>query len=177
MKRICPKCGKETEKLYNGLCYVCYKESTVNFEIKKKKIYICRHCKRVKIDNKWYDNFDINENYDIKYITCNTCKKFVSKGHNIILQIREIKDKEIINRIISFINNNKDAIKKTETNDEKVDFYIKTNDKNIKNYIKFLKNFGKLKITRKLKGYDKQKSKKKYIITILLFLNLNSKNY
>jgi len=40
MKRICPSCGREVEKLYDGLCYECYMKINKKEEKREKYIYV-----------------------------------------------------------------------------------------------------------------------------------------
>ena len=164
MKRICPSCGREVDKLYDGLCYDCYLKINKKEE-KIEKIYICKICGRIKYHNKWYNNLDI-ENVEYGYTICPKCKRYYKK-YNLIIQIRNIEDIE--KDIIKVIKENDDFVKKVEDIDKKnFDIYLYTWKNKIRKYIKILKKYGKVLVTRKLVGYDKNKGKKKYIVTILV---------
>ncbi|MGC9079252.1 MAG: NMD3-related protein [Nanopusillaceae archaeon] len=168
MKKICPACGRETDKLYEGLCLECYiKYKKEKEEEKERVVHVCRYCGRVRYKNKWYDNFQIKENDKIRYVVCDLCKRKIKK-YNLIIQIRNL-DLEIINKIKEFVNKNNDLIKKIEENGEKsYDIYLYVGKNKIKNYYKFLKKYGSIKITRKLFKYDKRSGRKKYIVTLLV---------
>jgi NMD protein affecting ribosome stability and mRNA decay len=84
MKRICPSCGREVEKLYDGLCYECYLKINKKEE-KKEKVYICKYCGRIKYHNKWYNNLNI-DNFEYEYTVCPRCKGLIRKA-NLILYI------------------------------------------------------------------------------------------
>ncbi|MGM5484282.1 MAG: NMD3-related protein [Nanobdellota archaeon] len=42
--RFCPKCGKKTEELYDGLCKECSADNTELFEYTPEEITICQSC-------------------------------------------------------------------------------------------------------------------------------------
>lgn len=164
MRRICPSCGREVNKLYDGLCYDCYLKINEKEE-KIEKVYICKICGRIKYRNKWYNSLNI-ENIEYEYTICPKCKRYYKK-YNLIIQVRNIENIE--NDIIKVIKENDDFVKKVEDIDEKnFDIYLYTWKNKIRRYIKILKKYGKVSITRKLVGYDKNKGKKKYIVTILV---------
>ena len=166
MKRICPSCGREIEKLYDGLCYECYLKINKKEEEKKKKVYICKYCGRVKYHNKWYNNFNI-DNFEYEYTVCPRCKGLTRKA-NLILQIRGY-NKIIEDEILKVAKKNKDIIKKVdEINEKDIDIYLYVGKNRVKSYYNVLKKYGKVKLSKKLVGYDKNKGNKKYIVTILL---------
>ena len=56
--KFCPKCGKDTEDLHEGLCSDCFK---VKIEIPKEipdsvKINACKVCEKIFVDEKSYEN-------------------------------------------------------------------------------------------------------------------------
>ena len=121
MKRICPSCGREVEKLYDGLCYECYLKINKKEE-KKEKVYICKYCGRIKYHNKWYNNLDI-DNFEYEYTVCPRCKGLNRKA-NLILQIRGY-NKNIEDEILKIAKKNKDIIKKVdEINEKDIDIYF-----------------------------------------------------
>jgi len=165
MKRICPSCGREVEKLYDGLCYECYLKINKREE-KKEKVYICKYCGRVKYHNKWYNNLDI-DNFEYEYTVCPRCKGLIRKA-NLILQIRGY-NKNIEDEILKIAKKYKDIIKKVdEINEKDLDIYLYVGKNRVKIYYNILKKYGKVKISKKLVGYDKKSGNKKYIVTILL---------
>ncbi len=54
-KKFCPKCGKDTEELVENLCTECFLKRKELFEIKKIRVFVCRHCKKLLFGNKWID--------------------------------------------------------------------------------------------------------------------------
>ncbi|MCD6474351.1 MAG: hypothetical protein J7K47_05560 [Thermoplasmata archaeon] len=51
---MCVECGKETEKLYNGLCIDCYLKKKRFFDIPSQVlIKVCRNCGAYSIDGEW----------------------------------------------------------------------------------------------------------------------------
>lgn len=54
LKKICPKCGKETEKFYGGVCKDCYVKETFENKIKRNKIilYRCKICGKFSFNKK-----------------------------------------------------------------------------------------------------------------------------
>ncbi|BBL45204.1 hypothetical protein MJ1_0024 [Nanobdella aerobiophila] len=165
MKRTCPSCGREVNKLYNGLCYKCYKKTKSPIE-EIKKVYICRYCSRIRYKNKWVDS--VNGKYIAKYIICNNCKGYIKK-YNLILQFRNI-DITIKDLLSNLIKNNKDIVKKIDYKDDNnFDIYLYVKKGALNKYIRLLKAYGKIKITRKLYGYNKNNGRKVYITTILTY--------
>ncbi|MCD6477812.1 MAG: 60S ribosomal export protein NMD3 [Candidatus Aenigmarchaeota archaeon] len=54
MKYICPKCGRKTNKLYDGLCKDCFLEEKNLFSIPKRiEVKVCKSCGRVKLGGRW----------------------------------------------------------------------------------------------------------------------------
>ncbi|MFP4634072.1 MAG: NMD3-related protein [Candidatus Aenigmatarchaeota archaeon] len=54
-EKFCPKCGKETEEMYEGLCEECFREG---FEWKfpeKIEITACKFCGKIKEGGQWRD--------------------------------------------------------------------------------------------------------------------------
>ena len=61
MKKFCPNCGRETEKLYNSLCIHCCTEKFRGKKyIKKRNISFC-NCGAVGLNNKWEKNISFDD--------------------------------------------------------------------------------------------------------------------
>ena len=57
---FCVECGKEPEKLYDGLCEECFLKKEVNADIEDKiEIKVCSSCGSVKKGNKWIEKPDV----------------------------------------------------------------------------------------------------------------------
>ena len=56
--KFCPKCGKETEELYDGLCKDCSADDTELFQYTPKDITICVSCGAVHDGRKLYKDMD-----------------------------------------------------------------------------------------------------------------------
>lgn len=174
-ERFCIFCGKKTETLIENLCEGCYKkikEKTKYF----KKIKICKICKKIFYKNKEIEKID-KEKIDKKvtkiyYFICKKCKNIISRKYNTIFQIRNLKE-ENVEKIINFIQKNKDLIKDIKYYSENsLDIYLLLKKNTLKKYIKLFKNLNfKTKISKKIKSFDKQHSKKNFIITVLLTEN------
>ncbi len=87
MRRFCPKCGKTTEELKDGLCKSCYmqKDDSAGKDIPSSvKLYLCE-CTATKIKNRWitYDRF----RDAIKACLKSECKEF--KKRDIEIEIPE----------------------------------------------------------------------------------------
>lgn len=172
-KRYCINCGKETEKLIDNLCENCYKKLKKS---KKtiKRIKICKKCGKLFYKNKEISEeklYEISKEGEIKkeYFLCEKCKKIYSKKYNTIIQIRNLIDNRL-DILLNFLNKENIPIKKIEQiNENSLDIYVLLERISLKKCIKFFKknNFN-IKITRKLKTYDAQHSRKVYILTILV---------
>ena len=58
---FCVECGKEPEKLYDGMCRECFIERRLNPDIVDKiSIVICSVCGSVRKSGKWIENPDMN---------------------------------------------------------------------------------------------------------------------
>jgi len=57
---FCVECGRETEKLYDGMCIDCYIKKHNFFSIPVIDIAICKECGAYRIGGKWYRK-DIEE--------------------------------------------------------------------------------------------------------------------
>jgi len=54
-KLICPVCGRETIKLYGGMCKDCYlKEHRLLDEAPVIRVSICKYCGSLEFNGKWY---------------------------------------------------------------------------------------------------------------------------
>ncbi|KAF5066276.1 NMD3 family protein [anaerobic digester metagenome] len=57
MKMFCPKCGKEDEELFKGLCRSCFiKEFQMANPPHEMEFTICAHCDSTLEHGKWYDS-------------------------------------------------------------------------------------------------------------------------
>lgn len=52
-EKFCPKCGKETEELVEGLCSDCFREENEMEIPGKLEIDICKYCGRIKTGGSW----------------------------------------------------------------------------------------------------------------------------
>jgi len=171
-KRICARCGRETDVLYENLCIDCYRE-IYKKEVYIEKIKICKYCGSVFYKNKKVDYEKIkdliSDKTKIEDIVCNECKNKLNKKYNTIVQIRNLEEKEI-ESIINILNKI-GYIKNVENlSENSVNVYILiSKSKLLKKYLNnFKKNGFTVKISRKLKKFDKQHSKSIYELTILL---------
>ncbi|MEM4772398.1 MAG: NMD3-related protein [Nanoarchaeales archaeon] len=168
-KRFCANCGKETKKLIENLCESCYNKIK-NFKKPIKKIKICKYCKKIFYKNKIIEKEKLN-GFEIKeyYFICENCKKIYSKEYNTIIQIRNLSEKDIT-MFLEFFNKENIAIKKCDKiNDNSLDLYVFLERKMLKRLIKFIKRGNSnIKLSRKLKTYDTQHSKKIYTLTLLI---------
>jgi len=57
MRKFCPRCGKETDKLYDGLCLDCYIE-THNLVPKIIRIKRCSSCGRYFVRGKYFQRIE-----------------------------------------------------------------------------------------------------------------------
>ncbi len=65
---FCVECGKETDKLYNGLCKECYFKKEIFFTPPEKiDVFVCRNCGALKLNKKWEKEMPI-ENFLKKYV-------------------------------------------------------------------------------------------------------------
>ena len=70
LKKFCPKCGKEIEKFYEGLCKDCF--TSIYFEkikeLKKAEIYKCKVCGRYSLTKKQlFNSLDEAINHFVKH--------------------------------------------------------------------------------------------------------------
>lgn len=63
--KFCPKCGKKTDELYDGLCKACSKEKI--FDYKAKNVHLCPICGRGSIKASLKDNIETSLNKTIHY--------------------------------------------------------------------------------------------------------------
>ncbi len=57
---FCVECGKEPDRLYEGLCRECFIDKKMNAEIDGAiEIEVCGHCGSVKRENKWIEKPDM----------------------------------------------------------------------------------------------------------------------
>jgi len=171
-KRICARCGKETDVLYDNLCIDCYREVNKR-EVYLKKIKICSYCGSVFYKNKRVDYGNIkdliSDKTKIEYIVCNECKNKMNSKYNVIFQIRNLEKQDIedLINILSKIGNIKN-IKSVSENS--IDIYVLVSkSKLLKKYLGHFKRKGfTVRVSKKLKKYDRQHSKPIYELTILM---------
>jgi len=171
-RRICARCGKETDILYDNLCMDCYREINKE-EIYIKKIKVCRYCGSVFYKNKKVDYEKIkdflSDKTEIGYIVCKECKNKMNRSYNVIFQIRNLKrqDLEDFINVLSKIGIIKDI---KDISESSIDIYaLVLKNKLLRKYLGYLKRKGfVIKISRKLKKYDRQHSKPLYELTILI---------
>ncbi len=104
-KKFCPKCGKETNTLVDNICIDCFLEKKSLFDIDKIKIYFCKHCLKLLLNNKWVNfneesiaeevGFQVKINSELK-----KPKVFVE------LEKKSNLDYEALVKVTGFISNN-----------------------------------------------------------------------
>jgi len=71
LSKFCPRCGKETDKLYGNekkLCKNCYPDVYTLLEIPKEvEITICSVCGRMKKHNEWIEAYAVHEQLAEKF--------------------------------------------------------------------------------------------------------------
>jgi len=114
---MCPRCGRNVEKLYENLCPDCYIERIRTQEIRVRR---CKICGKYFVSSKVFENKENAENFYIKKFLskrlgeiveflpaekmrviekefiCNNCRKFVSRKIEAIVQLRGNNLEEII---------------------------------------------------------------------------------
>ena len=61
LRKFCPKCAKETDELFDGLCRDCYLETTKFVEVPQNiTVLVCR-CGRSNEKKKWVQNISVEE--------------------------------------------------------------------------------------------------------------------
>ncbi|MDO8647340.1 MAG: 60S ribosomal export protein NMD3 [Candidatus Diapherotrites archaeon] len=56
MKKFCPHCGKDADKLINALCKDCFLEKQVLGELPKEIAFEkCKHCSKIKSKTRWVE--------------------------------------------------------------------------------------------------------------------------
>jgi NMD protein affecting ribosome stability and mRNA decay len=116
---ICPRCGKNVERLYDNLCFSCY---LLALPTQKVRIRKCKVCRRYFVSNKVFENREDAINFykkkflfkklaDIinflpaerikvveKEFVCIECKKFVSRKIEATLQLRGENAEEVLEK-------------------------------------------------------------------------------
>ncbi|MDD4251129.1 MAG: 60S ribosomal export protein NMD3 [Candidatus ainarchaeum sp.] len=57
-KKFCPKCGDETDIFVENICVNCFLKKNNLFNVERVKVYFCKHCKKLLLNNKWTDFSD-----------------------------------------------------------------------------------------------------------------------
>ena len=178
---MCPRCGKNVEKLYDNICLDCYLEK---LEVQEIRIRRCKVCGRYFVSNKAFDNKEEAISFYIKKFSskrldelafllprskieveekefvCNYCRKFVSRKIEAILQLRGENIEEIVEKY--------GLIGKTVKGGFDVNFSFKRYAYELIN--KLRKEYDiSMKVSRKLIGM--KQGKKVYRDTILVRIN------
>jgi len=171
-KRICARCGRETDILIENLCVDCYREIHKE-ETYLKKVKVCKYCGSYFYKNKKIDYEKIkdllSEKTKVEYIVCNECKNKLNRKYNTIIQIRDLEKNEIED-IINTLNKI-GYIKNIENiSDNSINVYVLiSKSKSLKKFLNYFKKKGfTIKISRKLKRFDRQHTKPIYELTVLL---------
>lgn len=115
LSKFCPRCGKETDKLYGEkkqLCSECYPEKNSLLEVPDElEIKICSVCGRMQHHGEWVEEYTIQEQLGLAF------SDYSEDGIRMELQFWEDEDEEYISvRVHSF----KDDIH--DESDTKVEF-------------------------------------------------------
>jgi len=178
---ICPRCGKNVDKLYDNLCLDCYLEK---IDVQKVRIRKCKVCGRYSVSNRSFDNKEEAMSFYIKKFlskrlgeiatllprskigveekefVCNDCRKFVSRKIEAILQLRGENVEEIVKKY--------GLIGKTVRGGFDVNFSLKRYAYELINNIRKKYSLS-MKVSRKLMGM--KQGKKVYRDTILVRIN------
>jgi len=178
---MCPRCGKNVEKLYDNLCLDCYLEK---LEVQEIRIRRCEVCGRYFVSNKAFDNKEEAISFYIKKFLskrlgeitfllpsnkieveekefiCNDCRKFVSRKIEAILQLRGENVEEIVEKY--------GLVGKTVRGGFDVNFSLKRYAYELINNLRRKYNLS-IKVSRKLIGM--KQGKKVYRDTILVRVN------
>lgn len=191
----CLKCGKETDKLIDGLCVDCYLKYNPP-KVKVSNIVKCIYCGRVRVGKAWkkvenYNRFvkvkppyklvEAKEDYllldlegeliqynlrlPINYGTCPDCGRAKSQYYESILQIRGERAKKIVPKLIEQYNI---VTTKIEEKNGGLDLYI-TDYKKAELLAKKLKELvgGSVDKSFQLYSGDRQTSRDKYRTAII----------
>jgi len=175
---ICPRCGRNVDKLYDNLCLDCYID---RLEVQKIHIRRCKVCMRYFVSSKSYDDREEAIEFYIrkflskklgeivkvlpaskievveKEFTCNDCRKFVSRKIEAILQLRGENVDEIVEKY--------GLIGKPVRGGLDVNFSLKRYAYELINKLRKKYNLS-MKVSRKLMGL--REGKKVYRDTILV---------
>jgi nonsense-mediated mRNA decay protein 3 len=69
-KKFCPKCGREADKLYNGVCKNCLIEKITVIDKLPSKILIrtCKICGKIYYDDEYFDSLEPALDYSLSKI-------------------------------------------------------------------------------------------------------------
>jgi len=178
---ICPRCGRNVDKLYDNLCLDCYIDT---LDIQKIHIRRCKVCGRYFVSNRSFENREeAVEFYKKKFLSkklgeivkllpsnkievfekefvCNECRKFVSRKIEAILQLRGENVEEIVEKY--------DLIGKPVRGGFDINFSLKRYAYELINKLRKKYNLS-MKVSRKLMGL--REGKKVYRDTILVRIN------
>jgi len=178
---ICPRCGRNVDKLYDNLCLDCYIEK---LEIQKIRIRRCKVCGRYFVSNKSFDNREDAIRFYIKKFlskklgeivnalpnnkievvekefVCNDCRKFVSRKIEAILQLRGENVEEIAEKY--------ELIGKPVRGGFDINFSLKKYAYELINKLRKKYNLS-MRVSRKLMGL--KEGKRVYRDTILVRIN------
>ncbi len=173
MKKFCPLCGKETDRLIDKLCDECHSKKPVRKETKKKKVYFCVRCERIKQGNVWVHK-PVEENMLVVKDVCQACSRISGMYYEAIIQIRGNKKEKVKSFVEKKINelSKKDElsfISKIEEKKKGLDIYVGSK-KAAKSILKEAKKLYNLETKESYTLIGERKGKKLYRVTILLRL-------
>ncbi len=190
----CVKCGKETNKLIEGLCLDCYIKQNPP-QIKVSRILVCGVCGRVRVGKSWtktsferfvkvkppYKLVEVNEDslvlelegelfqfpfqLPIEKGICPTCAKVYGEYYETLLQVR---GKNASKEVWKIIEEKKPTISKFEEKKNGYDIYF-VNYREAEAIVRELqkKVRGSVSKSYQLYSRDRQTSRDKYRATII----------
>ena len=178
---MCPRCGKNVERMYENLCLQCYIERLPVQEVVVRR---CKVCNRYFVSKKVFDDLEDAKSFYVKEflskkfgeiaelfpkdkmklfekeIVCEECKKFFSRKVEVIIQLRGKLSKEIVKKYNLSVEEVKGGFD--------VKFYDKRFAYELINKLKKKYNLS-IKISKKLVGL--KEGKRVYRDTILVRIN------
>jgi len=116
---ICPRCGRNVDRLYDNFCLDCYLEK---LDVQKIRIRKCKFCGKYFVSHRSFDSRDEAISFYVKKFlykrlgdivtllpsskieteekefACNDCRKFVSRKIEAVLQLRGEDVEEIVEK-------------------------------------------------------------------------------